>query len=451
MIDEFLLREIEGVPDHDVFATVDEMDAELARIAAEHESVTLRDVGRSRLGHPLRSLVVGDGPRDAVVFGLPHPNEPIGGLTALHLARRLAEDAELRRRCGLRWHIIPCIDPDGARLNEGWFRGPFTREHYARHFYRPAGDEQVEWTFPFRYREASFDTPLPETRALIDLLHETRPALMCSLHNSELGGVYYYLSRPEPALYEPLQKVPEMLGLSLDAGEPEAPFIEQLADGVYRWPSIAATYDHAMSLGTDPADFAGGTSSSEYAEQFGTLTIVSELPYWDDPTAGDTAPSDTSMRDALRAQAHGVSELVDLLSSALSDLAGEPLRDSPHLRATRYFATALASVPTSITGRLDDPQTARAATVAELGSCTDLVHSFRLRYSGTLRRMLEDHVAAGDAGPAARRQLDRVSARYDAWLADAVAASRAVPIPIRNLVATQYAALVASARHVSAT
>ena len=95
----------------------------------------LPDRGRGRRG-------------DALVFGLPHPNEPIGGLTAVHLARRLADDADLRERLGHRWHVVACIDPDGLRLNEGWLAGPFTREHYLRHFYRPAGDEQVEWTFP---------------------------------------------------------------------------------------------------------------------------------------------------------------------------------------------------------------------------------------------------------------------------------------------------------------
>jgi hypothetical protein len=83
-------------------------------------------------------------------------------------------------------------------LNEGWLKGPFTREHYARNFYRSAGDEQVEWSFPLDYKTAYFDAVLPETAALMRLIDHVRPALMCSLHNTEQGGVYYYLSRPEP-------------------------------------------------------------------------------------------------------------------------------------------------------------------------------------------------------------------------------------------------------------
>ena len=64
------------------------------------------------------------------------------------------------------WHIIPCIDPDGMRLNEGWFAKPGDRTAYFADFYRPAGDEQVEWTFPFDYKNAYFDRMMPETLAL---------------------------------------------------------------------------------------------------------------------------------------------------------------------------------------------------------------------------------------------------------------------------------------------
>ncbi|CAF1181647.1 unnamed protein product [Rotaria sordida] len=50
------------------------------------------------------------------------------------------------------WHLILCIDPDGTRLNDGWFSGPFTIRNYARNFYRPSMGEQVEWTFPITYK-----------------------------------------------------------------------------------------------------------------------------------------------------------------------------------------------------------------------------------------------------------------------------------------------------------
>src|SRR3954454_23310645 len=155
---------IERVPAYDRFAGVDELDDELRRVAGGHPGVVnVRRVGGSTLGHPILGATIGEGPRHALVFGFPHPNEPVGGLAAIQLVDLLCEDAELRGELDLTWHVVPCADPDGARLNEGWFAGPLQRSHYARHFYRPAPCEQVDWTFPFSYKDAYFDDALSET------------------------------------------------------------------------------------------------------------------------------------------------------------------------------------------------------------------------------------------------------------------------------------------------
>jgi len=82
------------------------------------------------------------------------------------------------------------IDPDGARPNEVWFAGTMTPKHYARNFYRPAGHEQVEWTFPNSYKTNYFDRTLPGTKALMRVMDDLKPALVVSLHNAGFGGVY---------------------------------------------------------------------------------------------------------------------------------------------------------------------------------------------------------------------------------------------------------------------
>src|SRR5262249_6262307 len=176
----------------------------------------LRRIGTSRLGEPLVCLSVGSGALNALIVGMPHPNEPIGAHTATYLARLLFEDDDLRESLDATWHIVPCVDPDGTRLNEGWFKGPYTRTHYARNFYRPASEDQVEWTFPFSYKKAYFDRVLPETLALMRVIDDVKPALLCSLHNAESGGVYYYVSRDAPGLYPALHAIPAHLGLPLD-------------------------------------------------------------------------------------------------------------------------------------------------------------------------------------------------------------------------------------------
>lgn len=454
MLESWLEDEIASVPEIEVFETVDEMTSGLEGLARAHGDISrLRRVGTSRLGDPILGLTI-DGPLaaesapdDAIVIGLPHPNEPIGGLTSLHLARRLCEDADLRDRLGHRWHIVACIDPDGLRLNEGWLKGPLTREHYARHFYRPAGDEQVEWTFPLSYKDAYFDAVLPETLAVMRLVDEHRPALLCSLHNSELGGAYYYLSRPEPALHPVLQEIPERLGLSLDRGEPEAPWLSRFADGIFEMLDIKRMYDYQEARGELRADAIGGNSSAPYAKRHGTLTLLSEVPYWTDDRAGDDARSGLSYADALRAQALELAEMGGLMVGVLDAVRNDVKSDSPYLRASRYFAPGLVESGETIQRRADEAESERPATVAEVASLNDLVHSFRLRFPGMLLRALDGELAIGNVTPTIRRERARLAERFEVYLAEAVADSSAEALPIRSLVATQYGALTATANH----
>jgi hypothetical protein len=442
----WLEAELQSVPEIEVFSTADELVDGLAEVARRHPTVaTLRRVGTSRLGDPLMSLTVGTGDADALVFGLPHPNEPIGGLSALHLARRLCEDAALRGRLGHRWHIIACIDPDGLRLNEGWLKGPFTREHYARNFYRSGSDEQIEWTFPLDYKTAYFDAVLPETAALMRLIDDVRPALMCSLHNGEQGGVYYYLSRPEPVLHEVLQEIPARLGLSLDRGEPESPAVPRLADGIFKMPDIETIYDYYEEHGDPLPKKFGGNSSHSYTRRYGTLTLLSELPYWNDARIGDDSPSTTSYADALREQAGGLRHLVGWLDEVLTATGDDLTSGSVFVRASRYFARVMATSPDSIEKRASEPAAQRPASVAELVSLRDSVHMFRLRYAGMLLRALDAELGIGNATAPIRTQRARLATQYDEWIAEEAAAGSAEPIPIRSLVAIQYAALLAAA------
>ncbi|MGI6873071.1 M14 family zinc carboxypeptidase [Amycolatopsis sp. 3B14] len=449
---EWLVKEIDGVGDHSAFAGVDELERGLRTLAAGYpEITTLRRVGTSRHGEPLLCLTIDGEPGDptALVFGLPHPNEPIGGLTALHLAARLCADPGLRGRLRHRWRVIACIDPDGLRLNEGWLAGPFTREHYARHFYRPAGPDQVEWTFPLDYKDAYFDAALPETQALMRLIDSDRPGLVCSLHNSELGGVYYYLSRAEPPLHLALQALPGHVGLPLDRGEPEAPYITRLDDAIFQGTSISRAYDYLTGLG-EPWTSSAGDNTASYAGRYGALTLVTELPYWTSDTADDDGPAGTGYASALAAHARALADLSSLMAETIEAVAGALMvPDSPFWRASRSFATMMASGARSARSRSTSPEADRPATVAEVSSLAEATHSFRLRYGGILLRALDGELAVGNTRPVVRAARERVAARHAEWVAGDALIGEYRTIPIRQLVATQYGAVLAAAAQVA--
>lgn len=440
---------LQKVPDFERFLPVDELIAESVDIAAGSPSrVAWRRIGSSRLGEPIHELVIGSGPLHALVFAGIHPNEPIGCLTALHLARSLAGDREMTERLGYTWHVIPCIDPDGMRLNESWFGGQMTRESYARGFYRPPGNEQVEWTFPFAYKDIYFDKVLPETLALMRVIDEVRPTFMCSLHNGELGGVYYYLSHEAPPLYRALSAIPAFFGLPLDTGGPEAPFAPVLSPGIYQEIRMEDAYEYAVSLGTDPTTVVdAGDSSNSYCRKYGTFTLVSEVPYWMHRDASDQSASARSFDSVLRERSQGSGEVAAFLLDVLDRTAPDRVINSPFLRATRSFAGWLTSISERDAKRALAPENSRPATVAEAFAGADLVHFLRLRYGGMLLRTLEAEVTAGNGTPAIRRELGRAQRHYQGWCDEALAVTPAETVPLRSLVGVQYGAILASAEY----
>jgi hypothetical protein len=445
---EELIGAATDIPVHRGFPPVDGLIDQVREIAREHpECATVRRIGSSRLGEPLLDLVIGDGPSQAIVFGGVHPNEPVGGLTALHLATTLTQRADLRESAGYTWHIIACIDPDGMRLNEGWFAGPFSRGHYGREFYRPAPNEQVEWTFPFEYKRAYFDRMLPETVALMRLIDDTRPTFMCSLHNSEFGGVYYYLSREMPdELYRSLHVVPDALGLDLDIGEPESPIARRFAPAVFEMIDSRAEYDFVEEAGLDPTERTAGSSSAAYASKYGTLTLVSEVPYWTHPDVANVEPSDDPYAEALAARADGLRDLHRVLGACLSAVESDLSTPSPFRRASEAFVPSMGRLAAQDQHRSAAPDSDRPATVAERFGCADLVHCFRLRYGGMLLRALDAEIAIGNGTPTIRSERAALADVYDAWVDAAEATTPDEPIPFDKLVGVQYAAILAAAR-----
>lgn len=441
-----VLDELDSVPDFDRFATVDEVNARFTALADAHPGVaTLRRVGTSRLGDPLLCLTVGDGPRHAIVAAGPHPNEPIGGLTVSHLAARLCADDRLRRDTGYTWHLVACLDPDGTRLNEGWFAGPFTRTHYARHFYRPAPDEQVEWTFPFAYKRVYFDRVLPETLALMRLIDDTEPAFFSTLHNAETGGVFYYLNRPVPELHAVLKDLPARYGVPLHAGEAEHPAVKSFEQAIYQAPTMEDAYDYLEANGQDPVQHISGAASDSYIKKYGTLGLTAEIPYWTDPSAADTTPTARSYRDVVGEQARGLRETHETLARILASAQDDLVTASPFLRASRAFIPLLGGMAETDAVRAGDPSSDRPATVAEVSSCRENLSSMRLRFGGILLRALEGELAIGNVTPAIRAAAGELSELHTTWCAEGESPARA--IPIHDLVAIQYGAVLAGAAH----
>jgi len=296
-IDEVL----DAVPKYKEFLTVKELDVSSTELADEFSEMTLRKIGESREGRPISCMKIGEGDRNALLFAFPHPNEPIGSMTVEFLSKYLAENPDMVKQTGFTWYLIKAIDPDGAALNEGWFKGKFDPVKYARNYYRPPGHEQMEWTFPVAYKKLSFTETPPETQALMSLIDEIKPDFMFSLHNAGFCGVYFYLTQEIEESYPHLVNLVRKENLPLHQGEPEAPYIKELSPGIYEMFGIQEMYDFYESNGVEnPQELIKwGTSSADYLKTVTKnrgFTLLCEMPYFYDNALDDSSFTDEDRR-----------------------------------------------------------------------------------------------------------------------------------------------------------
>ena len=433
------------VPDFERFFTVDELFAEARRVAAAHPEVaSYEEVGVSTDGEPIPMVRIGDGDEHVLLYALPHPNEPIGATLVHFLLGELVTNKALR--AGRSWFLLPCVDPDGTRLNEGWFAGPYTIQNYARHFYRPRSEEQVEWTFPIDYKELHFDRPMPETKALMYALEHARPQLVYSLHNAGFGGVYYYLSHDLKDVYETLYEIPQKRDLALSLGEPEMPWAVTFAPAVYKTSSITEAYDHFERYGTEPPAelIQGGGSSYDFLRDRGDpLMLIAELPYFQSAAVADETPVQANRREVILAGVDKSRELVGELSDLLARMVPEMTLDTRFYRAVSAFAVGMVQGLESKRAWAEQAEGMDVpATVAQRADALYVGPFYELLIASMLRRALDLQLAETPSGTleACRDDLEVLLERWTGYLEANLEYSA---IPIKTLVEVQYGALLA--------
>jgi hypothetical protein len=449
-----ILHMLNDVPDYEDFLFVDELNASTHQLAASNpDLVELLTIGASRRGEAIEAIKLGDGPKTALVFGMPHPNEPIGSMMLDFFSRRLAEDDELRKALGYTWYLVKCIDPDGTRLNEGWFKAPFSLENYARSYYRPPAHQQVAWTFPIDYKTLHFNEPIPETKALMGLIKKVRPDFMYSLHNSDFGGVYYFLWEHAPPLYDQFHQLVESQGLPLHKGEPERPYEEEFAPAIYRDSSIAEEYDYLKKhTSTDPAEIiSGGTLSFEYARRFcDPFSLICELPYFSHPAIGDISPSDTERHYArfrsIAERRASVQFLAETHDSIKQDLTVQsPFRDA----IEETLRTAEEELAVEERWLETTPSTDARATVAEKFDNLLIPRFNQLTTLGMFMRMIRMQIEETGESLVLKAALRKVADEFDELAAALEAETDYSVIPVRKLVRVQLGSGLLAANYVA--
>src|SRR5262249_31488127 len=162
------------IPHFDTFLTLAQLHAQADRLAADPR-FDVRVAGTSGEGRPIHHVTFGSGAVKALFVAGPQAQEPTGGLTASSLLHLLQHDDPSLRDADVEWHVVPCIDPDAALLNEDWYVEPFTFDHYMRNYYMQPRIDQVDFTFPVNYKDFVFDKPSTEAKVLLEILERVGP------------------------------------------------------------------------------------------------------------------------------------------------------------------------------------------------------------------------------------------------------------------------------------
>ncbi len=231
----------------------------------------------------------------------PHAAEQIGSLTAYSLMFLLHKRNRALSDLKVEWHIVPCIDPDGAILNEGWSQKPFTLENMMRNHYVQAAPDQVDVSFPIAHKKLVFDRPSREARVLKELIDRVRPDFLFSLYNSIVGGASYFLSRDiGQKYYQEIYRLLQQQGLPIEKRPAWSEFGTQFAVGIGENFSKSKYYDYLERTTPSPERLlqGRGAASWDYLSQIkpGALSCSAELGYVRHPSSESERDTGQNLR-----------------------------------------------------------------------------------------------------------------------------------------------------------
>jgi hypothetical protein len=380
------------IPEWKRYHTVDEIHEKIDNIAKEYPGkIKYIDLGKSTKGESIECLKVGDGKYNALIHGFPNSEEPIGGNLLLYLARRLAEENDIREELDYNWYLIGCSDPDGARLNEGFQLGPHTPLNFSRNYYRTPTRLTPEWYFPFNFPPLHLNNPVPETRALMKLMDQIEFHFISSLHMMKWGGITYQVPHSCPELYAPLWNSARKFNIFLR--KRPAPTVAPGVSKAY-YLTVARGYLRQWASGNENIEPINGCYIYEYGQMLNPhlFMMIPECCLWYDPRMWDDTPTNKPLGDSLQ-YAYNVTTKTE------SFMLGIWERALPNLKSNNPFKVMIAEMMKPLQIRytnVSNPPLSfnenvhtRNATVAEKIAVEGRELSFRMTHLGGLKRVFD--------------------------------------------------------------
>ncbi len=258
--------------------TPNQLEEKFQDLQKEHEDqIDINVVGHSQEHNPIHGIFLGEGDKTALWYGFPHANEPFGGTTIFTLATFLLEHRlgnELLKEW--QWILVPCIDPDGASLNDPWISHYPDLVSYMKSAHRGLPTDQVEWTFPINHPKKQFNKPLPETKILMELFKQDVRYLH-SIHGSAFYGLYAYISDYNPMMGKIFEHVAKIEMPEATIPPPEFDFVKVYSHGLYATYTLEQILEHAKDASNVPSE-VGECSWGYFLKHHEGTVLLSEVP-----------------------------------------------------------------------------------------------------------------------------------------------------------------------------
>lgn len=385
------------IPDWKRYYTVDMIHEKVAEVTEEYSEIEYIDLGRSTNGETIDCMKVGEGKYNALIHGFPNCEEPLGGPMLDFFARRLAEDDETREALDYTWYLIPCSDPDGARLCEGFQTGEQTVLNFSLNYYRTPVYKTPEWCFPFRFGPLDLNSPTAETRALMSLMDRMDFHFVSSLHQMKWGGITYQVPHPCPELYHHLWESASRYKI-FPRKRPGTTIAPGVSQAYYLTP--ARGYLRQWSAGNKNIEPIKGCYIYEYGQMRNPhmFMMIPEGTFWFDPRMWDDTPTDGRLGDSLEFQREVVEDVQGLLLEVWQEALPKLSADTPQKEMYTGMMEPLISKAINVSNpvlRFDEEVHGRKATVAEQVAVEGREVSFRMTHLGGMVMVLDQELEKG--------------------------------------------------------
>jgi len=440
---------LDGIPDWEKYLTVDQIREEAARLVSEYPSkVELIDLGKSTEGESIICLKVGDGKYNALIHGFPNSEEPYGGNLLTYLARALVENPEVIEALDYTWYLVPCSDPDAARLNEGYQAGKNTVLNYCMNYYRTPVSISPELCFPIRFGPLDLNNPVPETKALMKVMDKVKLHFISSLHMMKWGGISYMVPFECPELYADLQNATQRFNIFLRK-RPGT----MLAPGMMwaEYLTAARNWIRHYATGNTNIEPIKGSQMLEYGQQYNPhmFIMIPECCHWYDPRMLDDRPSDTTIGEAFEYGDGKMREMEEFILDLWKRAEPDLKHDTVFRRMMQEDIDPLIRKYTNVSNppfRFSDDYLKRKATIAQKIGIEGHDDLYRMFWLGGLVRTfdLEYEKSENNNIKALREEAYTKLAEWDKFLHENY---EVIHHPIRDLVGMSIGALLSSAEY----